>query len=107
MDLLPLSYRLALPALGAQRDDPDPVVHLHYFVPDAAWSYYVTEGGMINETYTFFGFLLASEREQDWSWRRIPLRDLETMLRPGTAVVRDERFEPGRITDVVVLPYQD
>jgi len=42
--------------------------------------------------------LLGSEHDKEWGWRRLRLSELEQR------VVRDGTFQPGRLTDVVVLP---
>ena len=81
-------------------------MYAHYHVPDKAWAYYVTEGEPVNDDYEFFGFLLAGEEEQDWNWRSLRLAALEQTV-SGGSVVRNERFINGRLTDVVVLPYND
>jgi hypothetical protein len=75
------------------------MVYAHYCVPDRDWAYYVTEGEPVGKEYAFFGFLLGSEQEKDWNWRSLRLSDLER------TVVRNAAFQPGRLTDVVVLPY--
>lgn len=73
-----------------------------YLIPDRPWSFYVTEGQPHGQDYTFFGFLLASENEDDWRWSTKQLSSLERIV--AGRVVRDETFTPGRLTDVVILP---
>ena len=102
-DLLPLSLRSALPALGSQDEYAEPYVFAQYIVPDRPWSYSVIEGSAVGDDYEFLGFLLDSEAEKDWNWRRIRLSDLERRI-IGGAVIRNEAFIPGRLTDVVALP---
>jgi hypothetical protein len=64
--------------------------------------HYVTGGQDLKNDYAFFGFLLASEQDKDWGWRRLQLSDLERR-----AVTLDTTFQPGKLTDVVVLPTDD
>ena len=105
-DLLPRSLLAALPALGSQHEYAEPYVYAQYIVPDRAWSYSVIAGSAIGDDYEFLGFLLASEEEKDWHWRRIRLSDLERRI-IGGAVIRNETFVPGRLTDAVGLPFYE
>jgi hypothetical protein len=103
IDLLPYALRSCLPRLGSQRASLEPVVYAHYRVPDGAWDYYVTEAEPVGRDYELFGFLLGSEREEDWRWTFLRLSELERLL----GVVRNQEFVPGRLTDVVALPLSE
>ena len=105
-ELLPQSLRFSLPPLGSQAANAEPYVYAQYIVPDRAWSYSIIEGSAIGDDYEFLGFLLDSEEEKDWNWRRIRLSDLERRI-IGGAVIRNEAFIPGRLTDVVALPFYE
>lgn len=103
MVLLSPELEYLLPPLRSQDHEVEPMVYGHFLVPDYAWSYYVTEGQRSGRDYAFFGFLLGGEDEQDWRWSTQRLSDLERLVEGR--VVRDDSFRPGRLTDVVVLPF--
>lgn len=105
MRLLSPELEHLLPPLRSQDQEIEPMVYAHFMVPDYAWSYYVTEGERHGGDYTFFSFLLGGEDEKYWRWSTERLSDLERLL--DGLVVRDETFILGRLTDVVVLPYNE
>ena len=102
MGLLSPELEYLLPPLHSQDDEAEPMVYGHFLVPDYPWSYYVTEGQRQGSDYTFFGFLLGGEHEDDWRWSTERLSGLERLL--VGRVVRDVTFTSGRLTDVVILP---
>lgn len=97
--LVPLWLRDLLPPY--RRNDPEAFVYAHYFVPDLAWHYYVTNGTPRGREYELFGLLLPSEHEEDWSWARVMVSDLERIA----GAERDEGFVPGWFPDAVPYPF--
>ena len=91
-----------LPPLGSQRDLSEPWVHSCLSVPDAAWAYYLTEGGYDRGEYLVHGFLLKSVEDKDWRWATHSLVQLRREY--GSALQVDATFVPGQLTDVVALP---
>lgn len=98
--LLPRSLRSSLPSIDSVVGCAEPWVYAHYTIPDRDWSYYVTGGQPVPPSdYAFWGFLMTSIQEEDWAWREVTLRTLETL-----AATLDTTFTPGPLTDTVHLP---
>ena len=106
MLLLPINARLLLPPIGAQKDNEEPIIYIHFLVPDSPYHWYVAEGSPVADDFVFFGFHMGSELEEDWNWKEFKLSDLESFGSGSSTVVsRDPEFEVGRFTDVVPHPY--
>lgn len=98
MELLPKSVREALPKLYAQDGSKDATVHVKFFTPDSAWTWYATEGEPEEEDFRFFGLVLGFERE----WGYFMLSELESARGPlGLAIERDVHFTPAPISEVL------
>ena len=76
MELLPYDLRAQLPALLSQEsiDFDEKTVYAKYFIPDAGWTWFVTEGQEQNGTYVFFGYVISEVGEE---WGLFYLRELE------------------------------
>ena len=67
--LLPRSLLDALPPLYSQENVADPLVHVKYFSPDAAWTWYASEAHVERDEdrnvvdVTFFGLVVGLEPE--------------------------------------------
>jgi hypothetical protein len=48
-NLLPDILKEQMPALYAQEQERDPVVHVKYFDPVGSWTWYATEGSPVDE----------------------------------------------------------
>ena len=108
MELLPLALRLLIPPRGSQKDELDPIVYVHFLIPDSPANWYVAEGDVVGDDYVFYGFHMASESEDDWGWCEFLLSTVEGLKGPaGSLVVRDPDFVCGRFTEVVPHPYPD
>lgn len=98
MELLTDELRQQLPPLLSQEADPDPIVHIRFFTPDANWTWWVTEGQAEGDDFRFFGLVQGSEDE----FGTFLLSELQAVRGPlGLAVERDLSFAPGRLTEVV------
>jgi hypothetical protein len=105
MLLLPIFERLLLPPLRSQKNDEEPIIYLHFFVPDSPHHWYVAEGSPATNDFVFFGFHIGSELEEDWNWKEFRLSELQVFgSGGGAAVSRDPEFKTGRFTDVVPHP---
>jgi len=105
MSLLTIFDRLQLPPIGYQKDDEEPVIFIHYLVPNSPQHWYVSAGSPVADDFVFFGFHIGSEFEEDWDWKEFRLSDLEAFGSDGGArVIRDNDFQTGRFTDVVPHP---
>jgi hypothetical protein len=100
-----------LPALYSQEDNPDPMVVCKFFLPDAAWTWYVTEGSPVDENgyddmdkekvdFLFFGLVSGIEIELGY----FSLSELESVRGAfGLPVERDLYFEPVPLSEVKSL----
>ena len=105
MPLLPILERLLLPPIGFQKHDEDPIIYIHFLIPDSPYHWYAAEGSPVTNDFVFFGFHIGSELEEDWNWKEFRLSELESFgSGGGAAVVKDPDFKVGRFTDVVPHP---
>ena len=106
MPLLPAFERLQLPPPGSHKDNEEPTIHLHFYVPDSPSQWYVTEGSPVGDDFVFFVFHISSELEENWKWEKFGLSDLKAFGSDNCAVVvRDPEFKAGLFTDVIPHPY--
>jgi hypothetical protein len=77
MKLLTNAIRKKLPALYSQEQVEDPTVWVKFFTPDAAWTWYATEGSLVDTNgimiqpgedkvevdFLFFGYVRGLESE--------------------------------------------
>lgn len=97
MKLLTDDMRKVLPAIGAQEEAPDPLIHFKFFTPDAGWTWYVTEGGEEEGDFLFFGYVVGVFPE--WGYFRLSeLEEIRGAL--GLPVERDLYFEPKNFSSL-------
>ena len=98
MKLLTEELRRSLPALYAQKEFADPIVHIKFFTPNSRWTWYATEGQPEGDDFIFFGYVIGQERE----WGYFLLSELEAGRGPfGLAIERDLYFTPGPFSQVI------
>jgi hypothetical protein len=98
MELLPEEVRARLPALYAQEEIPDPIVHLKLFTPDSNWTWYATEGSPEGDDFIFFGYVIGLEKE----WGYFSLSELTAARGPmGLPIERDLYFEPTPMSKIL------
>jgi len=103
MELLPLDLREGLSKLYTQDGTSDPTVHVKYFTPDSAWTWYATEGQPDESDFRFFGYVIGLERE----WGYFMLSELESARGPlGLPIERDLHFQPAPLSEVLRRDYQ-
>jgi len=89
MRLLSQELRQSLPSLGSQRGMADPMVHAKFWIPDINWIWYVIEGQMSRQGYTFYGYVIGLDEE----WEGFSLSELEVVRGPnGQRVHSDHNF---------------
>ena len=97
MKLLTDELRQSLPALYAQENEKDPMVHLKFFTPWTGWTWYITEGSPEGDDFIFFGYVIGQERE----WGYVSLNELESVRGPGgLRIERDLYFKPKRRSEI-------
>jgi hypothetical protein len=100
MELLPDELKSRLPPIHSQDDEMLPMVYARFSLSGTPLVWYPIEGQSEGEDYLFFGFVLGPNAFQTFR-----LSELKIMRGPeGQTVQRDERFIPGRLTDVVPAP---
>jgi DUF2958 family protein len=93
-DLMPRWLRRLLPPLYASEHDPDPMVHVKYFTPDAGWTWFGVE---FDGQDIFFGLVEGFERELGY----FALQELEQTRGPlGLRIERDLQFQPTRLSEL-------
>ena len=99
MELLPDALRASLPALYAQENNKDPVVHIKYFTPDSNWTWFATEGAAQEDgDFIFFGYVCGFEEE----WGYFSLRELRSARGPSRLPIeRDLYFTSGPFSEVI------
>lgn len=99
MDLIPEELRTKIPQLEEASAEPDPLVWMKLSVPEAGWTGYVialshpVRSLWRDDDIVFYGWVVFWDEELKY----FTLSDLEHL--PG-AVVRDETFEPCRLSAV-------
>ena len=100
-----------LPPLYSQEDNPDPMVVVKFFTPDAGWTWYAIEGSPVDANgyydtdkpkvdFLFFGLVSGLEVELGY----FSLSELTSVRgKFGLAVERDLYFEPTRLSEVKTL----
>jgi DUF2958 family protein len=97
MQLLTDELRTQLPALYAQENEKDPMVHLKFFTPWTGWTWYITEGSAEGDDFIFFGYVIGLENE----WGYSSLKELESIKGPGGLTIeRDLHFTPARRSEI-------
>jgi hypothetical protein len=97
MKLLTDELRASLPALYAQENEKDPIVHIKFFTPWTGWTWYATEGQQEGEDFIFFGYVIGLEKE----WGYFSLNELESVKGPGGLTIeRDLYFTPKRRSEI-------
>ena len=111
MKLLTKDLVKSLPALYSQEGNPDPMVVLKFFTPDAGWTWYAIEGSPVDEDgyydtdkpkvdFLFFGLVSGIEVELGY----FSLAELKSIRGQfGLPVERDLFFEPTRLSEVKTL----
>jgi hypothetical protein len=97
MKLLTDELRASLPALYAQENEKDPMVHLKFFTPWTGWTWYITEGSPEGDDFIFFGYVIGQEKE----WGYTSLNELESVRGPGgLKIERDLYFTQKRKSEI-------
>ena len=97
MQLLTDELRARLPALYAQENEKDPMVHAKFFTPWSNWTWFVTEGSQEDEDFIFFGYVIGFEKE----WGYFSLNELQSARGPaGLTIERDLHFTPKRKSEL-------
>lgn len=97
MKLLTDELRAQLPALYAQENEKDAMVHIKFFTPWTGWTWYVTEGSPEGDDFIFFGYVIGQESE----WGYFSLNELESINGPfGLKIERDLHFTPKRKSEI-------
>ena len=97
MKLLTAELRARLPALYAQEQTKDPIVHIKFFTPDSNWTWYATEGQADEDDFRFFGYVCGQADE----WGYFVLSELESARGPlGLPIERDLNFPPTPISRI-------
>lgn len=94
-NLLPEVVAAVLPPLYSQETNPDPLLVVKYFTPDAGWTWYAYEYDP--ETREFFGLVQGFEEELGY----FSLDELRAIRGPmGLQVERDLWWEPTPLSAV-------
>lgn len=95
--LLPADVKATIPPLYSQDNVADPVVLVHYFNPTGAGDWYVTEGGMVDGDFIFFGLVNLLDTELGY----FSLNELQSVrLRFGLRIERDLYWNPKPLSEV-------
>ena len=95
MLLLTKENLAALPSLGSQEANPDPVAHVKFFDPTGSWTWYATEYDPAERQ--FFGLVKGLETELGY----FSLDELEAFRgRMGMGIERDRHFQPCPLSQV-------
>ena len=88
-NLLPAHIAASLPVLGSTSDNPDPIIFVKWFTPDAGWTWFVAEYDPISRVG--YGLVHGIERE----WGTFSLAEIEQVRGSlGLPVERDLSFSP-------------
>lgn len=93
MKLMTAQLRKAIPTIGSQDNDPDPIVYAKYFHPYGSWTWYVTE---FDGEDTFFGWVDGDYFEAG----TFSLSEMESTRVHGLPMERDLYFKPCRLSEI-------
>jgi len=97
MKLLTKAILRKLAPLGTTQDAEDPFVRVKFFTPDGGWTWYVTEAGLENDDFIFFGYVIGPFPE--WGYFRLSeLKKVRGAL--GLPVERDLHFTPRHFSQI-------
>ncbi len=93
-EFFPADVRNQLPALYSTEDEPDPLMRVKFFTPDAGWTFYASE---FDGEDIFFGYVIGFDQELGY----FSLAELQQATGPfGLPIERDIHFEPTRLSAV-------
>jgi len=97
--LLTKKIRETLPALYAQKSKgDDAIVHVKFFCPWNAQTWYITEGNLEEDDYIFFG-LFYDGREEEWGYSS--LNEFTSVKhRSGLGIERDRHWKPITVREL-------
>ena len=99
-EFFPDEVKNSLPKLYAQEGNKDPTVHVKFFQPWGAWTWFATEGEQQDGDFIFFGYVIGHERE----WGYFSLNELSSVTGPmGLKIERDIHFTPkprSQVSDI-------
>lgn len=109
MKLLTKDVLDRLPELYSQEHTPDPIVQVKFFTPDSSWSWYVTEGSLVDENnvvcagdarpadFLMFGLVVGQFTELGY----VSYMELSNARGPlGLWVERDLHFTPQPLSQI-------
>jgi hypothetical protein len=82
-----------LPALYAQDGHKDPIVHVKFFFPASAATWFITEGSKEDDDMRLYGMCLLND-PRDAEWGYVMLSELETLEVRHIHIERDQHFTP-------------
>lgn len=94
MKLLTKKLIRSLPALGATENEPNPIVRVRLFSPDANWSWYLIEFDRVD---TLYGLVSGLETEVGY-FSLSELKKVRGIL--GLSIERDLYFRPRPLLEV-------
>lgn len=98
MKLLTEELKKVIPPLRSTENQHDPVVVAKFFTPDSGWTWYVLEGGLVDDDFHFFGLVDGLVRELGY----FSLAELEAVRGPlGLAIERDLWWNPVSLSTVL------
>ena len=95
--LLTKELQALLPALNAQEDVADPIVHAHFFNPSGTGDWWITEGSLDEGDYYMFGLCDLGSPELGY----VSINELDSVRGPlGLGIERDLYWTPKPLSEV-------
>lgn len=94
MKLMTKELERALPALGSEENNPDPLVRVKYFHPMSHWTWYGIDYDP--KERIFFGYVEGDFNELGY----FSLGELEDIKVFGLGIERDLYFEPKPLSEI-------
>jgi Protein of unknown function (DUF2958) len=96
-EFFPDSVKSQLPKLYSQEKEKDPIVHVKFFQPWGAWTWFATEGEQKEDDFIFFGYVIGFAKE----WGYFSLNELGSVTGPmGLQIERDIHFSPKKVSEI-------
>lgn len=96
MELIPKELQEVIPKLYETEDQEDPIIHVKLFMPDANWTWFITELSMDEDTC--FGYVVSPFGSE---LGYISLREIKSVRGAlGLSVERDEQFKPCKLSEI-------
>lgn len=96
MELIPKELQAVIPKLYETEDQTDPIIHVKLFMPDANWTWFITELSIDEDIC--FGYVVSPFGSELGYFSLNEIKSVRGSL--GLSVERDESFKPCKLSQI-------